>query len=259
MPLARRAVHGPEGRLARARSVLLAGAGGPLGSAVLEQLLASGAFEEVRVVVDAPIAPAMRGFGSLPLAQLERNEPLHADTALIVFDRERDANGREAAFHRPMPERLPSLAHALHARGLRRLIVVLPHSPALLPAALKVGLASLDEQAVAAIGFDQFVIVRSAQKPAARRAATWPQRVADAMLSQLHWMIPQREQPVRASKVAAFVAELAKQLAHSAPGARVVPPELVWHAGQVSDPRQLVVHWLDAGHVPESPVPVQRW
>jgi hypothetical protein len=227
------------------RSAIVAGAGGTLGSAVLEALLASRVFERVHVLVDEPITAAMRGFESLPLAALESGARLHADTGFVVFDRERHAHGREAAFHRPRPDVLPRLAQVLHAGGVQRLVVVLPHAPALLPAALKHGLASLDEQAVAALGYEQLVIVRSAQPLPAQRAATWPQRVAHAMLAQLHWMVPQQEQPVRAQKVAAFVAELARQLPRARAGTRVAPPELVWQAAQLKDSRDLVAQWLN--------------
>jgi uncharacterized protein YbjT (DUF2867 family) len=224
------------------RNAIVVGAAGALGSAVLEQALA--AFERVRVLVDEPVTAAMRGFDPVPLSTLDAGVPLHADTGFVVFDRERHAHGREAAFHRPQPDALPRLAHALHGAGVRRLIVVLPHAPALLPAALKHGLASLDEHAVAALGFEQLVIVRSAQSPATARAASWLQRVAHAMLAQLHWMVPQQEQPVRAQAVAAFVVELARQLPRARAGARVVPPELVWQAARRKDAREIVEQWL---------------
>jgi hypothetical protein len=231
-------------------NAVLVGAAGPLGSAVLEQCLS--AFARVRVVVDAPIAPAMRGFEALPRAALDEGAPLLADTAFIVFDRERFAHGREDAFHRPQPQSLLALAQALHRGGVRRLLVVLPHKPALLPDALKRGLASLDEQAVASLGFEHLVIVRSAQRPGAQRADSWPQRVADAVLAQLHWMVPQREQPVRAAKVAAFVVQLARHLRHARAGARVVPPELLWHAAQERDPAALASRWLSDGRLPDA-------
>lgn len=227
------------------RHAIVVGAGGALGSAVLEKLLASHVFARVRVLVDEPITAAMRGFEPLPIAALESGAALHADSAFIVFDRERHAHGREAAFHRPVPQALQRLAHALHAGGVQQLVIVLPHAPALLPQALKHGLASLDEHAVAALGFEHLVIVRSAQPLSARRAGSWPQRVAHAMLEQLHWMVPQQEQPVRAQKVAAFVAELARQLPRARAGTRVVPPELVWQAAQLQDSHELVAQWLN--------------
>ena len=54
----------------------------------------------------------------------------------------------------------------------------------------------------------------------------------------------QRERPVRAQKVAQFVAQVALQLPRSSPGTRVAPPELVWEAGQVKDVAALARDWL---------------
>jgi hypothetical protein len=230
----------PPGRVA-----IVAGAAGALGSAVLERALACGAFESVRVLVDAPMSAAMRGVEPLARGALDAGPPLNADTAIIVFDRERSAHGREDVFHRPSPDSLPALAKAMRHGGVRRLIVVLPHAPALLPEALKHGLASLDEHAVAALDFEHLVIVRSARKPPSPGpASSWPQRLAHGMLAQLHWMVPQREQPVRADKVAAFVAEIACQLPRARAGSRVAAPELVWQAAQTRDSAALVGQWL---------------
>ncbi|WP_280153691.1 hypothetical protein [Piscinibacter sp. XHJ-5] len=229
---------------ARARRVLVAGGAGALGAAVLESLLASRGFDEVAVLVTQPINAALRGLATVSKAQLEDGAVNAEDTALVVFDRERHANGREAAFLRPQPQALPLLAAALYRRGVRDLIVVMPHATATLPDALKRGLATLDEQAVAALGFDHLVFVRSAQPPAALRAASALQRVADWVLSQLQLMIPQRERPVRAQKVAQFVVQVALRLPATAHGTRVAPPELVWEAGQTKDLEGLAAGWL---------------
>lgn len=240
-----RAGHGTPARTsAKARRVLVAGGAGALGAAVLEELLASRGFAQVAVLVTQPISAALRGLSTVMAASLANHAGPGEDTALVVFDRERHANGREAAFLRPEPAALPALATALRRRGVRSLIVVMPHASATLPEALKRGLATLDEHAVATLGFDHLVFVRSAQAPAAVRAASAPQRVADWVLSQLQLMIPQRERPVRAQKVAQFVAQVALQLPRSAPGTRVAPPELVWEAGQVKDVAALARDWL---------------
>lgn len=151
------------------RRVLVAGGAGALGAAVLEQILASHAFEQVAVLVTQPVNVTLRRLVTVSESSLWRTAPTHTpeDTAIIVFDRERSANGRELAFLRPQPEGLPALAAALHQRGARRLIVVMPHSAASLPDALKRGLANLDEHAVAALDFEHLLFIRSAQAPKA--------------------------------------------------------------------------------------------
>lgn len=242
----------------RAEVLLVLGAGGALGSAVLARALACGRFARVQALVDKPLASAVRGFEPLPAAALDAR--LAADTAVIVFERARHSNGRDEAFLQPQPAQLPALASQLLRGGVRRLLVVVPHAPALLPQALKAGLASLDEGRVAAMGFEQLLFLRPAQAGGARAAGGWVQRVADGWLAQLAWMVPLREQPVRAVRLAELVVELAWRLAHAAPATRVLPPELLWLAAQAPDAGELLAAWLSGAAWPEAaPVPVQRW
>lgn len=240
----------------RLTTVLVAGGGGALGSAVLEALLAGRRFAHVKVLATRALTIAMHGLEPVVVDTFDAFDgpttaaaPI-ADLAVIVFDRERHANGRELAFVRPQPHDLHLLARWLHARGARQLIVVLPHSPAGLPDALKLGLANLDEQATAALGFEHLVFVRSAQKPGSVRAEQWLQRLADGVLAQMQMMVAAPNQPVRVAKVAQFVVELAAQLRSSAPGTRVAPPELVWQAAQVRDLHALVGAWLSRRELP---------
>jgi hypothetical protein len=238
----------------RARHVLVVGAAGALGAAVLEQLLAARQFASVSVLVTQRLSTAMRGLVAVPEDDLMRPAPGPHDTAVVVFDRPRHANGRELAFARPEPAGLVPLATRLHARGVRALVVVMPHASATLPEALKRGLADLDEHAVAGLGFEHLVFMRPAQAREAARAGRRLQRVADWVLSQLHLMIPQRERPVRALKVAQFAVALAAQLPQAHPGTRVVPPELVWLAAQVDDVERLAHDWLHGRPLPEGRV-----
>lgn len=244
---------------ASARQVLVAGGAGALGAAVLEQLLAGGGFSRVAVLVTQPLNAALRGLVTVGADTLEAPAADHGeDTAIVVFDRERHANGRERAFLRPAPQDLPALAAALRRRGVCRLVVVMPHAPATLPEALKQGLANLDEHAVAALGFEQLVFVRSAQASAAGAAAHPLQRVGDWVLSQLSVMIPQRDKPVRPRKVAQFVAALARALPQAPTGTRVVPPELVWDASQAGDVAMVVDDWLHGRATAEPAVKPMR-
>ena len=249
------AAHAPPKRPSpTVQHALVAGGGGALGSAVLEALLARRRFSAVRVLATRALSTAMQGLEPVVVASFEEQSAntgaAVADTALIVFDRPRHANGRELAFVRPAPAELPQLARWLHQRGVRSLIVVLPHTPANLPDALKRGLANLDEHAVSALGFEHLVFVRSAQAPADERGARWMERLANGLLAQLRIMVANTNQPVRARKVAQFVAELAAQLPASRAGTRVAPPELVWHAAQLRDPAALVKAWLEDAELP---------
>jgi hypothetical protein len=234
----------PPRAVAAPRRALVVGAAGALGAAVLEQLLATRRFERVGALVGQAIQPAVHGFAPVHDDEIA---VFAADTALVVFDRQRSANGREAAFVKPDPQALPALAQQLHGVGVRYLIVVVPHTPSLLPMALQQGLASLDEAAVAALGFEQLVFMRMAQGERAAEGLDVPRRLARWMLSQLHWMVPQREQPVRAETVARVAAALALQLPQAPQRTRVVPAALLSQAAQQQqDASALVAQWLAA-------------
>jgi hypothetical protein len=241
------AAAGPR---AAPRGLIVAGGAGPLGAAVLERALATGPWRPVTALVTQPIEVALDG---LRVARAPADWSMTpdmsgtAECALVVFDRDASAHGREAAFLRPQPAELTALARWLQRAGVRRLMLVLPHAPALLPAALKAGLATMDEQAVAALGFEQFTVVRPTRAGPVNDGATAGgllHRLGRAVLSQLHWMIPQRDQPLRAAKVAEFVVELARRLPDAPHGTRVVPPELLWDWAQPEGGERVLNAWL---------------
>jgi hypothetical protein len=222
----RRARLAAPGRPRAGRSdVLVVGAGGALGSALLAEALAAGRFRRVRAVVAGPVVSALRSFEPLPEAALRAGRLHGAELAFVVFERARHSHGRDEAFVQPLPDELSALARRLHGGGARRLIVVVPHAPALLPQALKRGFASSAEAEVAALGFEHVVFVRAAQAPAGEAAGGALQRFADGWLQQLKWMVPAQEQPLRTPVLAARLVDLALWLPQAAPGTRVLTPE----------------------------------
>ena len=239
---------------------LVVGGGGALGSLVLEMLLARRRAGRVRVLVTQPLRAAFDGLDALIVPSFDGPPPetTLAETALVVFDRVRHANGRENAFLRPAPESLPALARWLRGVGVRHLMVVLPIDPAGAPLALRAGLANLDEHQVASLGFEHVIFVRPAHAPARPSAERWLQRLADAVLAQLRLMLPASQQPVRSRQVAAWVVELAVQLPGSPPGTRVASPELVWQAAQGGDGRALAEAWLAGRELPPLHAPRVR-
>ncbi|MCW5664663.1 MAG: hypothetical protein KIT35_12575 [Piscinibacter sp.] len=252
-----RAGHGNPQSPGRPRRAVVAGGGGTLGSAVVEQLLALGRFRPLHVLVTQDFHAAPAGLVPLPAVPGQPLPRGAGELAVIVFDRERHANGRDAAFLRPEPAQLPALAAALHAAGARDLLVVQPHAAASLPQALRAGLASLDEQAVAGLGFEHVVLLRAAQPPGASTGRGL-QRVADLVLAQLRLMTPQAQQPVRARKLAQLAAALAAALPEAPPGTRVMAPEIVWQAAQLDDPAPLVRSFLHGQALPEAQLRVPR-
>lgn len=222
--------------------LLIAGATGVLGNEMLRRLVGLGQFESTRVLAREPITAGMR---EVATQVVDGDDPLGwraeaADMAVVLFDPPRLFYDRERALWTPRPEQLPQLAGWLRRSGVQTLAVVLPHAQGRLPESLKRGLASLDEQAVAALGFERLLIIRSAQKPGPAADRGRLDSLAHWMLSILRYMVPSSEQPVRAVKVAEFAA-LALQLAP--PGIHVAAPETVWRAAQ-GDLRTAVRLWL---------------
>jgi hypothetical protein len=213
-------------------TLLIAGATGALGNELLRRLAGSHRYAQAKVLAREPMQDGLRGVQTVlvPPDDDPRSWPsVQADVALVSFDPPRLYHDRERALWAPAPEQLPQIAAWLRSCGVRTLAVVQPHAQGRLPEALKRGLASLDEQSVAALGFERLILVRSAQKPAQGVRGSLPQRVAEWMLSIARFMVPASEQPVRAAVVAQFV-DVALRLAPH--GTHVAAPELVWRAAQ---------------------------
>jgi len=226
-------------------TLLVAGATGALGAELLRRLAGSHRHAHTRVLAREPIRDGVRGVEacltpprtSTPIGQWPLTS---AHTAIIAFDPPRLYHDRERALWVPEPSDLPELARWLRACGVQTLAIVQPHDQGRLPEALKRGLASLDEQAVVAHGFERVILVRSARKPADAKLANPLERVAAWMLSIVRFMVPSSEQPVRASKVAELV-DIALRIAP--PGVHVAAPELVWQAAQ-GDMHAVARAWL---------------
>jgi len=224
--------------------MLMAGATGALGNAVLQRLAGSVRHPVVRVLAKEAIKP---GVSSVEIAKRSGDVisewPLcPADMGVVMFDPPRLHYQRERALWTPAPSQLPELAAWMRRCGVQTLAVVLPHDQGRLPLALQQGLANLDEQAVAALGFERLLIVRSAAKPAPQPVKGILPRVARAVLSAFAYLVPNSQMPVRASKVAELV-DVA--LRHLPAVIHIAPSELVWRCSQ-TPVQPLVRAWLGA-------------
>lgn len=261
----------------------MAGATGALGSAVLRRLIGRQSHAVVHVLAREAITAGLRGVALtvVPPPALDggdaqaaakvgpkagpqddpQDDPfaawpcVAADIGIVMFEAPRDFYERERALWTPQPAQLVPLARWMQRGGVRTLALVLPHAQGQLPEALKRGLANLDEQAVAALGLERLILVRSAQKPATAPAGgPWLPRVAQFMLGVFKYMVPSAEQPVRADKVAELVQYA---LALAPPGIHIAAPEVVWQAAQ-GDLPGVVARWLQGAGAPvERREPVQ--
>jgi hypothetical protein len=224
--------------------LVIAGATGALGNEMLRRLVGLQQFGTTVVLAREAITAGLRGVSTqlVPSDAPADWPPLAADTGIVLFDPPRLFYDRERALWTPRPEQLPDTAAWMRRSGVTTLAVVLPHAQGRLPEALKRGLAGLDEHAVAALGFERLLFIRSAEKPVPAAATGWLQGVAQWMLSVTRFMVPASEQPVRAAKVAELVA-VALQLAPA--GIHVAAPELVWQASQGAL-RDVARQWLRA-------------
>jgi hypothetical protein len=230
--------------------LLIAGATGVLGNAVLRRLSGIGRYAHTQVLACEPMQQSVREISLQLVSNSPKKWPAlgkRCDVAVVMFEPPRMFYERERALWTPQPEQLPALAAWLHAQGASTLAVVLPHQQGTLPDALKAGLASLDEHALTTPGFERLLIFRSAEKPANASPTHILERLAHWMLGIFTFMMPTQEQPVRPTKLAEMV-DAALQFAPK--GIAVLGPQEVWALAQL-DSKALVQHlaqrWLQPG------------
>jgi hypothetical protein len=210
-------------------AVLAAGGGGKLGGEVVRRLVAAvslGRYRHVALMATEDFHAAMAGVKVLPVTPVVADWlPLKSkdaqdsiQTAVVMFEPPRMFYARERTIWTPHPSELPALAKWLHASGIRHLVVVLPHQPGMLPAALQQGLASLDEQMVTTLGFERVIFMRMAQTDIAVKTGNYLEWVANWMLGIGKYMIPANQTPLRVTQIA----KLVEQVLQTAPAGNFV-------------------------------------
>ncbi|MBA4329885.1 MAG: hypothetical protein C0428_16795 [Polaromonas sp.] len=226
--------------------LLIAGATGALGSEVLRRLAGSGRFAQAQVLTREPMSTALAQVAIVPAGGADIAawplSPAPVHTGVVMFEPPRLYHDRERALWTPEPAQLLALALWLRRCGALTLVVVLPHAQGSLPQALRQGLANIDEQAVAALGFERVLLVRSAQKPRPQAGRPLLEKLAAWMLSTLAYMIPTSALPVRPARLAEFVDAALRVLPA---GTHVAAPELLWQAGQAGDMQGVIKAWLN--------------
>ncbi len=227
-------------------ALMVAGATGALGSEVLRRLAGSGCFAHTQVLAREPMSTGLAQVVIAPVSDGDMAgwpaSSLAAQTAVVMFEPPRLYHDRERALWTPALAQLLPLAQWLRRCGVQTLVVVLPHAQGSLPAALRHGLANLDEQQLVALGFERVLLVRSAQKQSGAGATGFLQKTAQWMLSVLSYMIPATSLPVQPARLAAFVDAVLRVLPA---GTHVADPELLGRAAQARDMQAVVQAWLN--------------
>ena len=224
--------------------LVIAGATGVLGNEVLRRLVGLAA------VRNRPGAGARAHHGRAARRGTRRGAPGRSAASgrrrppiigVVLFDPPRLFYDRERALWTPAPEQLLGVARWMRAQRGRAPWRSCCRMPRAAARSLKRGLADLDEQAVAALGFERLLIVRSAQKPAPRAGAGAAcRRLAHWMLSDLQVHGAQQRTAGAGRQGGQFVAA-GLQLAP--PGIHIAAPETGLARGQ-GDLQAAVRQWL---------------
>jgi hypothetical protein len=226
--------------------LLIAGAGGILGGEITNQLLASQAYQQTTVLSSEPFSTSLRGLQTLVVGPdgPEGIPSVEADVGVVMFEPGRAFYERERALWTPTPGHLLPVAKWMLRCGVGTLLVVLPHQPNRLPTALQRGLANLDEVAVCALGIQRLVIIRSASKLAPTASdLPWGAKIASWMLNALSYMVPNSEQPLRASQLARIVGQTLAEVQASPGGTFIAGHELLYQALH-GETDQVIRQWL---------------
>ncbi len=222
--------------------VLLAGGAGVLGSVMLERLSGSVHWQDVTVFTQDTLQSSLQNVLTLPSQDTSSYDEY--ELGVIVLDQPRNFHERERVFWMPEPQDLLQVALRMQSHRVKTLAIIVPHLQASLPQSLKAGLASLDEQAVSALGFDRLLILRPSRAQHGVGPSQLLPSVAAWMLKQLSFMIPERDRPVRAIKLAAFADEaLHAWHTQGSKGTRVIAPEVLWQAAAAQDIHRFASRW----------------
>ncbi len=215
--------HRPDADAPTFHTVALIGATGRLGEAVLEALIAAPNIKQVAVAVNHPLQTTedkvLAVFG-------KTNAPINwraaaVTDAIIVIDAASNRHSaplphlagkrRDAVYTKCAPQ--DWLAHAthLHEQGVRRLAIIIPAEGWLSrPEATRGLLATQDEISLATLGFNALLLVRPEQDGGgasqAAGALTVGQRVANTLLRQLRFMLPQQT-PITTKVLARWIVQ----------------------------------------------------
>jgi hypothetical protein len=214
-----RVATAPAGGAARGR-VLVAGAVGRLGEALLNEVVGRGGFGEVVALAegDATMSMAVRG---LTLAPMHALPPIDA-VCIAHGDPEapgaRSFHGRDAPFAMVDTDAMPRIAAAAAAAGARRLMLIHPMPIWQQMSRFHLGLMGEAELAMTQLPFESIVVLRplSATTTTARGVL---ERIANVYLSLQFLMMPKSLPTLTSLQIARVAVD---ELRAPAPGVRIL-------------------------------------
>jgi hypothetical protein len=186
------AAPAPSGRREGARRLLVAGAVGRLGEALLNEALARGGYDEVVALSegDATMNLGLRGLALAPVTGLP---PLVDVCIAQTLDPSapgaRSFHGRDAPFALVEPAGMPRIAAAAAAAGARRLVLVHPLPAWQQMSGMNRGLTGEAELEMARLSFGTVTVLRPVAA-AGSVGGNWLQRFVGVYLSLWMWMLP---------------------------------------------------------------------
>jgi hypothetical protein len=204
-----------------ARRLLVAGAVGRLGEALLGDALARGGYDEVVALADgeATISLGVRGLAHAPADRLPAlDDVCIAQTLDPEAPGARSFHGRDAPFALVDPAAMPRIARAAAAAGARRLVLIHPLPAWQQMSGLHRGLAGDAELEMAKLPFEGVVVMRPV---AASRSAggSLLQRIAGVYLGLQLLMLPRSVPTLTSAQVARVAIDLLRE---PEPGVRVL-------------------------------------
>lgn len=208
---------------------LVAGAGGRLGEALLNRVLACGDYAEVVGLAQAPMTLGVRGLVLAPAQALPPVDDIFLNLA-PAGAQATSFHGRDAVWAPVDADRALPIVRAACAAGARRLVLLAPMPVWQQMGGMHRGLAGERERAIAALPLASLTVLRPVVESVSA-ARGWLERVA-AVYTSLQMLAMPRSMPVHTSEQLARCALAAMRGARD--GVRVVAadriPELLREA-----------------------------
>ena len=216
-----------------APTLVVAGATGLVGQAVLHQATRDPHWGRVVAVVRRPPTPAERGRAEALVVDFDRlgehADALRADAVVCALGTTRRQAGSAAAFRRVDYEAVLALARVARAQGARHFLLVSATGANPRSALLYNRVKGEVEAAVSALGYPCLTILRPSLLLGQRREF----RLGEAIAKPLAWLAPARLRPIHADTVARAILRAAGE---AAPGRQVLASAAVEALGGAGPP-----------------------